>query len=243
MAAAGGRGRVGIPRVSRRSRAGDRHPQGRFRRGNASKDEFDQRVGQAFGSRTGKELAGLTADLRVEPVAARSAELARPGDERPVLRPGPVLAAATALYASVWGAGGHPALASGFRGRSSARMNPAGLLDHFSSTCSSWPSRWGTCSPTGFRSAPTGGHYGSFPAPGKGGRWSASRTWPARSTTGASELHGKLIQRSVRFQTYSHCTSDAASRRPPHSAPRRPFPRRSRGPARASPRYRRHRRR
>ncbi len=29
----------------------------------------------------------------------------------------------------------------------------------------------------------------------------ASRTWLARSTTGPSQLHGKLIQRSVRFQT------------------------------------------
>ncbi len=29
----------------------------------------------------------------------------------------------------------------------------------------------------------------------------ASRTWSARSTTGPSQLHGKLIQRSVRFQT------------------------------------------
>ena len=29
----------------------------------------------------------------------------------------------------------------------------------------------------------------------------ASRTWPARWTTGPSQLQGKLIQRSVRFQT------------------------------------------
>ncbi len=29
----------------------------------------------------------------------------------------------------------------------------------------------------------------------------ASKTWPARSTTGPWLLHGKLIQRSVRFQT------------------------------------------
>ncbi len=29
----------------------------------------------------------------------------------------------------------------------------------------------------------------------------ASKTWPARWTTGAVELQGKLIQRSVRFQT------------------------------------------
>ena len=36
-------------------------------------------------------------------------------------------------------------------------------------------------------------------ASGRAGQ--ASRTWLARSTTGASELHGKLIQRSVRRQT------------------------------------------
>jgi hypothetical protein len=29
----------------------------------------------------------------------------------------------------------------------------------------------------------------------------ASKTWPTRSMTGPSQLHGKLIQRSVRFQT------------------------------------------
>jgi hypothetical protein len=102
MAAAGGRGRGEF-----RASHADREQvigtlKAAFVEGMLSKDEFDQRVGQAFGSRTGKELAGLTADLRVEPVAARSAELARPRDEQPVLRPGPVLAAATALYASVW---------------------------------------------------------------------------------------------------------------------------------------------
>ncbi len=36
----------------------------------------------------------------------------------------------------------------------------------------------------------------------------ASRTWPSRRTTGGSTDHGKLIQSSVRFHTYSHLTSD-----------------------------------
>src|SRR5262249_20329360 len=67
------------------------------------KDEFDQRVGLTFASRTFAELAVLTADLHVEPVAARTAPPARSGGEQPVLRPGALLAGATALYASVWG--------------------------------------------------------------------------------------------------------------------------------------------
>ena len=73
-----------------------------FIEGMLSKDEFDQRVAQTFGSRTYAELTPITADLHVEPVAARSSELARPQDEVPALRPGQVLAAVTAVYASVW---------------------------------------------------------------------------------------------------------------------------------------------
>lgn len=73
-----------------------------FIEGMLSKDEFDQRVAQAFGSRTYAELAPITADLRVEPVAARSSELAGPQGEAPALRPGQVLAAVTAVYASIW---------------------------------------------------------------------------------------------------------------------------------------------
>ena len=73
-----------------------------FIEGMLSKDEFDQRVAQAFGSRTYAELAPITADLHVEPVAARSSELARPEGEAPALRAGQVLAAVTAVYASIW---------------------------------------------------------------------------------------------------------------------------------------------
>lgn len=39
-------------------------------------------------------------------------------------------------------------------------------------------------------------------------RTQASRTCPLRRTTGLSTLHGKLIQRSVFFHTYSHFTSE-----------------------------------
>jgi DUF1707 SHOCT-like domain len=73
-----------------------------FVQGMLAKDEFDQRVSQAFASRTQVELVALTADLRVEPVAARRPEPAPAHGEQPVLRPGPVLAVATALYAAVW---------------------------------------------------------------------------------------------------------------------------------------------
>jgi hypothetical protein len=73
-----------------------------FVQGMLSKDEFDQRVAQAFGSRTYAELAPITADLHVEPVAARSSELARPQGAAPALRPGQVLAAVTAVYGSIW---------------------------------------------------------------------------------------------------------------------------------------------
>jgi hypothetical protein len=102
MAAAGDRGR-GELRASHadRGRVIDTLKTA-FVQGMLTKDEFDQRVGQAFGSRTDAELAVLTADLHVEPVAARSAPPARPRGEQPVLRPGPMLAGATVLYASVW---------------------------------------------------------------------------------------------------------------------------------------------
>jgi hypothetical protein len=73
-----------------------------FIQGMLSKDEFDQRVARAFGSRTYAELAPITADLHVEPVAALSSELARPGDAQPVLRPGLVMALATAFCGSIW---------------------------------------------------------------------------------------------------------------------------------------------
>jgi hypothetical protein len=73
-----------------------------FVQGMLAKDEFDQRVGQAFATRTHAELAALTADLPVEPIAAQSPKHVRAQGDQPVLRPGPVLAVATALYAGVW---------------------------------------------------------------------------------------------------------------------------------------------
>jgi hypothetical protein len=74
-----------------------------FVHGMLTKDEFDQRVGRAFASRTCAELAALTADLHAGLAAARPPQPARTEAGQPVLPPGRVLAVATALYAGVWG--------------------------------------------------------------------------------------------------------------------------------------------
>ena len=73
-----------------------------FVQGMLAKDEFDQRVGQAFAARTRAELAPLTADFPVDLAAAPPPEPVRAPGEQPAPRPGLVLAAATTLYAGVW---------------------------------------------------------------------------------------------------------------------------------------------
>ena len=70
--------------------------------GRLDKDDFDARVGQALTARTYTELAAVTADLPAGPIAARPPEPAGVQGEARVLRPGAVLAAATALYAGTW---------------------------------------------------------------------------------------------------------------------------------------------
>ena len=60
--------------------------------------------------------------------------------------------------------------------------------------------------PATFRwTTPSGWQYTTestrYPILGNDGSGQASKTWPARWTTGTMELHGKLIQRSVCFQT------------------------------------------
>ncbi len=72
-----------------------------FVRGMLAKDEFDLRVSQAFASRTYAELAAVTAGPTAEPTAAQPRSPAQAQGGQPVLRPGRVMAAATALYASV----------------------------------------------------------------------------------------------------------------------------------------------
>ena len=74
---------------------------GAFVRGMLAKDEFDLRVGQAFGSRTYAELATVTADLPAGPAAAQPRRPARAQGGQPVRRPVQVMAAATALFAGV----------------------------------------------------------------------------------------------------------------------------------------------
>jgi hypothetical protein len=78
------------------------------------KSEFDLRVGQAFAARTHAELAAVTASLPAEPPAAREPatanELAtteppmpaRVHIEPPAVRPGRLIAVATAVCAGVW---------------------------------------------------------------------------------------------------------------------------------------------
>jgi hypothetical protein len=74
-----------------------------FVQGLLDKDEFDLRAGQAFASRTYADLAVITADLPAGLAAAQPLEPARAQGQQPVLRPVPVIAVATAVYASVWG--------------------------------------------------------------------------------------------------------------------------------------------
>jgi hypothetical protein len=73
-----------------------------FVQGRLDKDEFDARLGQALTARTYTELAAVIGDLPAAPTAAQPPEPAGvPGGAR-VLRPGKVLAAATAIYAGAW---------------------------------------------------------------------------------------------------------------------------------------------
>jgi hypothetical protein len=73
-----------------------------FVQGRLAKDEFDLRVGQAFVARTHAELDAVTASLPAEPTTAKPPTAARTQIEPPVVRPGPLLAVATAVCAGVW---------------------------------------------------------------------------------------------------------------------------------------------
>ena len=73
-----------------------------FVQGRLDRDEFGLRVGQAFASRAYAELAALTADIPAGLATAMPPTPASAQGEQPVLRPGPALAAATAVYAGVW---------------------------------------------------------------------------------------------------------------------------------------------
>jgi Domain of unknown function (DUF1707) len=73
-----------------------------FVQGMLDRDEFGQRLGQAFTSRTRAELDTVTADLPAGLAAAQPPAPAQAPDGARVLRPGRVIAAATTLYAGVW---------------------------------------------------------------------------------------------------------------------------------------------
>jgi hypothetical protein len=73
-----------------------------FVQGRLDRDEFDLRVGQTFASRTYAELAALTADIPARLTTARPPAPAPVQDEQPLLRPGRVIRATTAVYAGVW---------------------------------------------------------------------------------------------------------------------------------------------
>ena len=73
-----------------------------FVQGRLDRDEFDLLVGQTFAPRTYAELAALTADIPARLTTARSPVPARVQGEQPLLRPGRVITATTAVYAGVW---------------------------------------------------------------------------------------------------------------------------------------------
>jgi energy-converting hydrogenase Eha subunit A len=72
-----------------------------FVQGRLAKDEFEARIGQALASRTYAELTAVTTDLLAGPPAAQRSKPARAQDPKPVLRPAPVIMAASALYAGL----------------------------------------------------------------------------------------------------------------------------------------------
>jgi len=76
-----------------------------FVQGRLDRDEFDLRVDQTYASRTYAELAALTADIPAGLTTARLPAPARAQGEQPVLRPGAVMAAASAVYAGAWAYG------------------------------------------------------------------------------------------------------------------------------------------
>ena len=99
-AAAAGRGRLRVSHADREQVIGTL--KAAFVQGMLAKDELDLRVGQAFASRTYADLAAVTADLPTEPTAAQPPKPVRAQGEQPVLRPGPVIMAATALCTGIW---------------------------------------------------------------------------------------------------------------------------------------------
>jgi len=97
---AGGRGRLRASDADREQVVGTL--KAAFVQGRLTKDELDLRMGQALASRTYAELAAVTADIPAGLTTAKPPTPARAQGGQPVLRPAPVIKAATALYAGVW---------------------------------------------------------------------------------------------------------------------------------------------
>lgn len=100
IAAGGGRGHLRASHADREQAVGTL--KAAFVQGRLTKDELDLRVGQALASRTYAELAALTADVPAGLTTAKPPAPARAQGGQPVLRTGPLITAATALYAGVW---------------------------------------------------------------------------------------------------------------------------------------------
>jgi hypothetical protein len=105
-ASAAGRGHLRVSDAEREQVIGA--VKAAFVHGMLAKDEFGLRVGQALAARTYAELAAVTAGLPERPAAAQPPGPARARGGQPVLRPGRVMVAATALYVflSPWPKGG-----------------------------------------------------------------------------------------------------------------------------------------
>jgi hypothetical protein len=99
--------------------------------GRLGKDEFDLRVGQAFGSRTYAELAAVTADLPAGLATAKRSQRARAQDE-PMRRPGRriALAAISVLAAAAVTAVALATAAAPGRRAAIAPVRPAAVVPH-----------------------------------------------------------------------------------------------------------------
>ena len=102
-----------------------------FVQGRLGKDEFDLRVGQAFGSRTYAELAAVTADLPAGLATAKRSQRARAQDE-PMRRPGRMiaLAAISVLAAATVTAVALATAAAPGRRAAIAPVRPAAVVPH-----------------------------------------------------------------------------------------------------------------
>jgi hypothetical protein len=101
-AGAGGRGHLRASHADREQVVGTL--KAAFVQGMLAKDEFDVRVGRALAALTYADLAALTADLPAG-LAVAPPGLTRSRGGQPILRPGAVATAATALYAGLWAYG------------------------------------------------------------------------------------------------------------------------------------------